>query len=303
VSSVALNEKLEALLFDFRKDEDGIYSAMLQANEMQSMEILMREKVAAVKHFAPLEHIARHHSIPVMDREIDIFLLRIPKNGLILDIGGCWGWHWRRLSETRPDVGVVIVDFIRGNLFHAQEMLGGLAGSQVALMHGDATALPFGRQVADSLFDGVWTVQTFQHIPDFSLAVSEAYRILKPGGSFACYSLNIQPPIQILYMLLGKQYVVEGKLGDLFWLARASDRQKREIAKIFRSHVAERWTEIIYSPELRFSRPGRLGSILGEIDARISNYSGWFRWFARQHSFHCAKAQLSGGESFYGVDA
>ena len=303
MSRVALNENLEALLFDFRKDEDGIYTAVLPGNEMQAMEIVMREKVAAVRHLAPLEHIARHHSIPVMDREIDIFLLGIPRNGLILDIGGCWGWHWRRLAKSRPDVGVVVVDFIRGNLVHAQEMLGALVGSQVALMQGDATALPFGRRLTASLFDGVWTVQTFQHIPDFRLAVSEACRVLKPGGNFACYSLNIQPPIKILYMLLGKQYVVEGKLGDLFWLARASVRQKQEIAKIFRSYVVERWTEIIYSPELRFSKPGRLGSILGEVDARISNCSGWFRWFARQHSFHCVKSQLSGGESLDGLDA
>jgi ubiquinone/menaquinone biosynthesis C-methylase UbiE len=303
VSRGALHENLEALLFDFRKEEDGIYSAMLSANEVQSMEISMREKVAAVRHLAPLEHIARHHSIPVMDREIDIFLSGIPENGLILDIGGCWGWHWRRLAETRPDVGVLIVDFVRANLVHAQEMLGGLVGSQVVLMHGDATALPFGKQGVAPLFDGVWTVQTFQHIPDFRQAVSEACRVLKPGSSFACYSLNIQPPIQLLYKILGKQYVVEGQLGDLFWLARASDRQKQEIAGIFRSRVIERWTEIIYSPELRFSTPGRLGSILGEVDARISNYSGWFRWLARQHSFHCVKPQLTGGESFDGLDA
>lgn len=106
----------------------------------------------------------------------------MPQGALILDVGGCWGWHWRRLSKTRPDVGVLIVDFVRANLVHAQNVLGELVGDQVALMHADATALPF---IVDSRFkgfNGVWTVQTFQHIPAYDKAVAEAFRVLKGGG-------------------------------------------------------------------------------------------------------------------------
>ena len=44
---------------------------------------------------------------------------------------------------TRPDVGVLIVDFLRSNLPHGRNVLGDLVGDQVALMHADATALPF----------------------------------------------------------------------------------------------------------------------------------------------------------------
>lgn len=289
MTQVAQRASLETLLTGFRQGDDGIYSTLFAANEAQSMEIAMREEVATARHAVPLEHIARHHSIPVMDREVDLFLREIPQNGLILDIGGCWGWHWRRLASTRPDVGVLIVDFVRANLVNAQDMLGALVNSQVALMHGDATALPFCKQADAPMFDGVWTVQTFQHIPDYRQAVSEACRVLRPSGRFACYSLNVQPPIRFLYRLLGKEYVVEGQMGNLFWLARASDKQRRQVAEIFHSPVVERWSEIIYSPELRFSAPGRQGSHLGALDARISNSAGWFRWFARQHSFHCIK--------------
>ena len=62
---------------------------------------------------------------------------------------------------TRPDVGVLIVDFVRSNLPHARNILGDLVGGQVALMHADATALPFAVDSSFQDFDGVWTVQTF----------------------------------------------------------------------------------------------------------------------------------------------
>ena len=47
-----------------------------------------------------------------MDREIEKFLNQIPNGGVVLDIGGCWGWHWRKISTQRPDITVVIVDLI-----------------------------------------------------------------------------------------------------------------------------------------------------------------------------------------------
>ena len=47
-----------------------------------------------------------------MDEEINHFISITPKNGVILDIGGCWGWHWRKIHKIRPDLNVVIVDLI-----------------------------------------------------------------------------------------------------------------------------------------------------------------------------------------------
>ena len=77
----------------------------------------MRDAVSARDYEDYLEEISAHHSIPVMDREVDRFLERIARNGLVVDVSGCWGWHWRRISNTRPDVTVFIGDFIRKILF------------------------------------------------------------------------------------------------------------------------------------------------------------------------------------------
>lgn len=281
--------QLQNLLQSYSADSDGIYGNLLVFSTDQSAEIRLRQQVAAEQYDNYLDAISRSHSISVMDREVDRFLTKMPQGALILDVGGCWGWHWRRLAQTRPDVGVLIIDFVQSNLTHAQSVLGELVGYQVALMHANATALPFTVDASFQGFDGVWTVQTFQHIPCFDKATSEAYRVLKRGGVFANYSLNIQPHIRWLYRLLGQGYITEGKVDEVFWLARASKKQKECIEAIFGNMVSERWSEILYSPELRFSAPGREGNLLGKFDAMLSNNVGFFGWFARQCSFHCQK--------------
>ena len=140
-----------------------------------------------------------------MDREVRRFLATQPRGALVLDIGGCWGWHWRRIGEIRPDVGIVVIDFVRGNLVHAKRVLGSLVGSQIALVHADANALPFPAGVGPgSGVDGVWSVQALQHIPDFHRACCEAHRVLAPGGRFANYSLSTTPVVRLVYGLFGE---------------------------------------------------------------------------------------------------
>lgn len=281
--------QLQNLLQFSEADSDGIYSGIKNASNAQSTEMELRERVASEQYDDYFAALSNSHSISVMDYEVDRFLAMMPQNALILDIGGCWGWHWRRLAETRPDVAVLIVDFVRSNLPHARNVLGDLVDGQVALMHADATALPFGADGTFTGFDGVWTVQTFQHIPDFDMAVSEACRVLKKGGLFVNYSLNVQPPVRWLRRLLGRGYLTKGWVEGSFWLARASDDQKESIAATFGSTVSERWSEILYSPELRFTAPGKPGSVFGKLDTLLSNNAGFLGWFARQRSFHCQK--------------
>ncbi len=281
--------QLQNVLRPHSADADGIYCSLSDIVTDQSTEIALRECMAAKRYDNYFDAISRSHSIPVMDHEVDRFLAKMPQDALILDIGGCWGWHWRRLAQTRPDVGVLIIDFVRSNLAHAQNLLGDLVGHQVALMHADATALPFAIDASFPGFDGIWTVQVFQHIPSFDRTVSEAFRVLKRRGAFANYSLNVQPPVCWIYRLLGKDYITKGWVEGMFWLARASKEQKGCIEAVFGSTVSERWSEILFSPELHFPVPGREGSLLGKLDALLSNNAGFFGWLARQRSFHCEK--------------
>ena len=76
--------------------EDGIYSSELP-DTSQKEELKLREEVADKNYSDYFEAISKSHSIPVMDFEVDRFFTKISKDGIILDIGGCWGWHWRNL--------------------------------------------------------------------------------------------------------------------------------------------------------------------------------------------------------------
>ncbi len=284
-----MNMQLKRLLGLCELDAQGIYLGMTDAVTDQTAEFELRERVASAHYQNYLAAVSLSHSIPVMDREVERFLARMPRGALILDIGGCWGWHWRNLAKIRPDVSVLIIDFVRSNLPHARNVLGGLVGQQVELMHADATALPFTQDADFHGFDGVWTVQTFQHIPEFEKAVAEAHRIMKAGGLFVNYSLNIQPPIRWLRRLLGRSYLTKGWVEGVFWLARASKEQREFIATTFGGTVVQRWSEILYSPELRITFPGKSGSTAGRLDALISNNKGFLGWLARQRSFECYK--------------
>jgi len=286
-----MNSQLAACIKKYTVDTDGIYCRVLSdIYSSQSVEKSLRERIAADSYDNYLQVISNSHSIPVMDYEVERFLLNMPQGALILDIGGCWGWHWRRLANSRTDVGVVLIDFVRSNLTHAKNVLGDLVGRQVVLVHADATALPFVIDEEFSGFDGVWTVQTFQHIPNFKKALQEAHRVLKPHtGLFVNYSLNVQPPVRWLYRLFGRNYITKGEVQGAFWLARASEEQKMFIEEVFGGKVSERWSEILFTPELHFLLPGRAGSRLGQFDSFLSNNFGLLRYFARQHSFHCRK--------------
>lgn len=53
----------------------------------------------------------------------------------------------------------------------------------VELVQGDFMKLPF----PDNTFDAVFAIESTCHAPDRSGVYGEIMRVLKPGGTFACY--------------------------------------------------------------------------------------------------------------------
>lgn len=270
---------------DFVQQSDGIYVAsMPKHGSVQDDERELREQVASHTYNNYLDAIAKSHSIPVMDKEVDDFLAKMPHGAVILDIGGCWGWHWRRISNMRPDIGVLIIDFVRANLTHAVNVLGPLIETQIVLMHADATALPFQTKKV-GIFDGIWTVQTFQHIPDFSNAVSEAHRVLRPGGYFITYSLHNTPFNKLIHKIFNRPYHSEGVVKNTFYLARANKNQLKIIEDIFAAKACNKYSECFFHPELKFTFSGSSGNLVGRFDALLSHISFISYWIGRQCSF------------------
>ena len=202
-------------------------------------------------------------------------------SSIILDIGGCWGWHWRSIDQIRPDIKVVILDFSLQNLFFASNILKPNLNRQIFLINGDALSLPF----SDSLFDLVWSVQTFQHIPNYFLAFQEVYRVLRKGsGLFVNYTLNDPAIVKLIYRVLRKKYVLKGKVGPMY-LERSSNSQKQILSSIFQSKVRSRYSEILFTPELRCPFGSQESSYLGKFDSYLSGSSPLLSTLARQQSY------------------
>ena len=271
-----------------KKQKNGIYLAKINSeNKTQEEERELREKVASVTYENYLDAISNNHSIPVMDYEVDIFLKKMPHGATILDIGGCWGWHWRRIAETRPDVSILIIDFVESNLKHALNVLKDLVGKQLLLMHADATSLPFSTNTG--VFDGIWTAQTFQHIPDFEMAVSEAHRLLKPKGCFINYSLNITTFNKIIYKIFNKPFHIKGTVENTFYLERANNNQLSIIENVFMNEATSRYTEILFHPDLGLTFAGKINNVFGRLDSYLGGDSFISKFFARQASFEVNK--------------
>ena len=178
----------------------------------------------------------------------------------------------------------MIVNLVKANFRHTQNILSSAVNKSIQLVHGDATQLPF----PDHSFDLYWSVQTLQHIPDFDKCIQEAKRILSGGGVFLNYSLNREKAVEILYRMLGKNYIVEGCYTESIYLSRASATQKMQIETVLGHPVKLRFSEILFHPDLGI-KTGREGSYWGRVDANIGSSLPILGWIARQQSFQTIK--------------
>ena len=266
--------------------ENGIHINPRLSHSGQEGEAAFRRSVAACRHDDYLSAISHHHSVPVMTREVHRFLRALPKNAVAVDMGGCWGWHWRNLFHQRSDVTMVIVDFIAENLDHARTVLGNQIGRNIHLCVDNACALGF----KDGTFDGYWTVQCFQHIPAWTQAVGEAHRVLKPGGRFVNHTFNRQRLFEGLARMLGRDYLVEGQTGN-YYLNRDVAAVQAEIERVFARPAGRRYSEVLFELGFRAGiSAGRDSSAWGAVDALLTDAGGLFAPVARQVGLEIEKA-------------
>ncbi len=270
--------------------KDGVYSGLSSSKSEQELEISLREMVASKNYDNYLYSVSKSHSITVMDHEVEKFLKKMPEKSIILDIGGCWGWHWRKIKISRPDVKIIIIDFVRSNLIHAKNVLGELIGSQIELVHADATNLPFKTNNSFKGFNGIWTVQTLQHIPNFSKAIGEAHKLLLKEGCFINYSLHNTPFNIFIYKIFRKKFHQKGEVQGSYYLERASEEQIFIMQKYFgKENVKINYCETLFHPDLKFGFSGKLNNYLGYLDILISYFKPLAYFISRQSSFSAKK--------------
>lgn len=272
-----------ALLPGLLQDQNAIIQGMLKQSTDQAQEIELRQKVAKQTYTDILGEVANHHSIPVMDREVGRFIQRVPHGGTILDVGGCWGWHWRQAVHQRPDLKIYILDLVKENLNYARDLLFPYIDKNIFLVHGDANHLP----LQNGSIDGYWSVQTLQHIEKVSQAFAEAKRVLKPGGQFACYFRNYSRFFQALQALRRRPYHVEGTVDGQFFFSRGRAKHRELLAELFQCPVTTRFSEVIFTAGRGgFGKPQ---SKWGQLDSWLSGSFPPWAAVARQRSFHLIK--------------
>lgn len=265
--------------------KDGIYSYQFDNND-QTDEVNLRNQVAHFEYKDYLDEIANSHSISVMDKQVSKFIEQLPQNSIIIDVGGCWGWHWRNIDIQKRNIIIVIIDLVRHNLYHAKQVLKSLIDSgNVLLVHGNATELPF----PDNTFDGYWTVQTLQHIPNIEKAVKEAHRVLKEKGLFINYTLNNSPFMKLIYKLSRRVYHVDGKIEGRYFLRRSTLKDAQIVSKAFDNEVEITFSEIIFQLEFKTTFSGKIGSLFGRLDSFLTTKNKFAGIFARQISFSTRK--------------
>lgn len=245
----------------------------------QKREFILRKKVAEIKYKNFLKEISYHHSINVMDRKVEKFIKLLPKNSIICDIGGSWGWHWRNIDKQRPDIKIIIIDLVFENLLIAKKILNNKINKQIFLVNDDC--LKF--NITENYFDAIWSVQTIQHIPNYIQVYKKIYHQLKVGGYFYNCNLNKNLIINFVYWIFKKKYLIKG-FNKNYYLERSSMRQKKNLEKIFKNKAIIIYSELLFHPDLKIFT-GSQNNILGKIDSLLTGSFIIKKIFARQETF------------------
>ena len=103
--------------------------------------------------------------------------MRLQSGERVLDIGTGPGFLAAEMADAAGPGGQIhCIDMSEPMLDMARRRCAGKP--RVSFQPGSATDLPFG----DATFDAAISVQVYEYIPDITKALSELYRVLRPGG-------------------------------------------------------------------------------------------------------------------------
>jgi len=151
---------------------------------------------------------------------------RLPKEGKILEIG-CGPGSFAEIVEGRD---LVCLDPIPSMIAAAEPRVNskrrGRGDSEASFVKGEAEALPFD----DSTFDGVCSLFSFRDWYDKRMGLSEALRVLKPGGSIV-----IVDPAKInrFHGWLGKMYMQIWVGSYARWVCGVQDHPWKWLTKTY----------------------------------------------------------------------
>jgi ubiquinone/menaquinone biosynthesis C-methylase UbiE len=96
---------------------------------------------------------------------------------------------------------MTVTDYDQAMVAAARRLLAP-AGERATLRRTDATALPF----ADGRFDAVLSVLMLHHVVAWEQALTEAVRVLRPGGRIVVANLLANAPLRLLHQAEGADF-------------------------------------------------------------------------------------------------
>ena len=257
---------------------EKIFGSIYQS-KLQNREFDKRRLIAKKKFNSYLSEISLHHSISVMDKEVNEFINLCPENSIICDIGGSWGWHWRNIKERRPDIKIIIVDFVFENLLIARKLLKNIINKQIFLVNDDCNKF----FLKKNTFHGVWSVQTLQHIKNCKKIYKKIFIQLRKDGYFYNINLNNNLIIKLIYTIFKKKYIIRGNNSN-FFIQRSDLKQKNQLEKIFKNKAKTIYSELLFHPDIKIFT-GSKNNLFGKLDSCLTGSFFLKKLLARQEGF------------------
>jgi ubiquinone/menaquinone biosynthesis C-methylase UbiE len=261
---------------------ENIFNNKKQRKEIKSRQDFNKDSIK--KNFMNI--VSQNHSIEVMDREIENNVYKkLPMNSLILDVGGGWCWHWRNISNRRPDIKIIVVDITKTNFVIAKQLIYKSLNKNIFLVNDDITQIKINKS---EIFNLVWSSQTLQHVPEFKKAIINIHKLLKKNSCFINYSLNKNNFLNIFFNFVNIFYKKKNSKYQ-YCLEKFSDYQKDIISNVFiKKNFRINYSEIIFNITNR-KLSGLPGSFLGKIDAILTGKFFLLKYFSRQVSCNVTK--------------
>ncbi len=247
--------------------DDGIVVDRRVVADGQVAELELRDSVAAPFVTSPqaaIHEATRHHARGPMLARASELADAAGKDGVILDAGCGFGWHWIDLSLARPDLRFILLDFSAVNLRVCRNLMPFSRHPNVLCVQASALDLP----LRDEVVSVAWTVQVLQHLhpQQRARAFEELRRVLRVDGTYYIAWLRRVPMTKAVFRLFGKRYHEQGETSYGLYLDRFGTAVEAELRRVFPSGVIT-LSESLFHPELRLRPRSRW---LAPIDALLS---------------------------------
>jgi SAM-dependent methyltransferase len=115
-------------------------------------------------------------------------------SGDVLEIGSGSGAMANAVAKTFPNVHLTVTDIDEAMVSQARALLA--YRENVHVEQADVTALPF----EDSTFDAVTSYLMLHHVIAWPVALTEAVRVLRPGGTLVGYDLTNTRAARVIHL-------------------------------------------------------------------------------------------------------